>query len=218
MVMKEIKDEDRSEPVRVTCFVMPGEAAGIERAVLKLMSVLRERQRRHFIGENNVMRYHHGDSWHRPENNEGSDVKMHRFEAVWEIPYDALVENDLGLIRRSLSQICTSMDRQFATAVYDMVGEAAESVGNVVDAKATGSIAASFLEMLKKIELGVDRDGSVSMPQIHVHPDTWPKVLEDLQRQPPEFNEEVERVKAEKTADALAREEARKAKFKRREE
>jgi hypothetical protein len=101
--------------------------------------------------------------------------------------------------------------------MYEMVSDAAASVGNVVDAKATGSIAESFLEMLRKTEVGVDRDGTISMPQLHVHPDTWVKMEEELRSQPPEFGAEVERIQAEKAEAAFDREATRKGRYKQRE-
>jgi hypothetical protein len=185
--------------------------------MMKLLDSLRETQRRQFISEKNVMRYQHGGRWHHPANSDAADVRNHHFEAVWHIPYKNLVDNDLSLIRRSLNEMGTSMDEQFATAMYAMVRDAAASVGNVVDAKATGSIAESFLEMLRKVEVGVDRDGTISMPQLHVHPDTWVKMEEELRRQPPEFGAEVERIQAEKAAAAFEREAARKSRYKVRE-
>ena len=106
------------------------------------------------------------------------------------------------------------MSGQFARSIYSVVGAAAERVGNVVSNKETGSTAQSFLAMLKKIEFGVDRDGNVSLPQVHVGPDMAEKMINELQSQPPEFGEEVERVKAQRSEQALQKEAERKAKFK----
>lgn len=215
--MSDIEPQDGPEPHRIICFALPDEAKAIDRGMMKLMDTLRETQRRQFVSERNVMRYQHGGRWHHPANSTATDVRNHRFETVWHIPYKGLVDNDLSLIRRSLNEMGTSMDEQFAMAMYAMVGDAAASVGNVVDAKAMGSIADSFLEMLRKVEVGVDRDGTISMPQLHVHPDTWVKMEEELGRQPPEFGAEVERIQAEKAAIAFEREAERVGRFKQRE-
>lgn len=214
--MNDCGEDRETGPRRIVCFAMPDEAKAIDRGLMKLLASLRETQQRQFVSKNNVMRYQHGGCWHHPANSDATDVRSHRFETVWHIPYDGLVDNDLSLISRSLNEIGASMDEQFVKAMYAMVGDAAESVGNVVDAKEMGSIAESFLEMLRKVEIGVDRDGTVSMPQLHVHPDTWPKVQDELGRQPPEFSAEVERIQAEKAAAAFEREAMRKARFKKR--
>jgi hypothetical protein len=110
------------------------------------------------------------------------------------------------------------MQRQFIEMLYTTISASAEATGNVIDAKAAGSIAASFLEMLKKIELAVDRNGEVKMPEIHVAPALGRKMIAELEAQPPEFREQVERVKAEKMASAFEREKERKERFKRYEE
>ena len=107
------------------------------------------------------------------------------------------------------------MERQFAFNIYGLVNTAAEKTGNVVDARAAGSIAKSMLEILRKIELGVDRDGNVSMPQIHVGPEMFQRITKELENVPPELKAEIERVKAEKVQAALQGEADRKAQLKR---
>ena len=72
-----------------------------------------------------------------------------------------------------------------------------------------------MLEMFRKLELGVDRDGNVSMPQIHVGPELYARLPEEMSKVPPELSAEIERVKAEKIKEALDREAERKGKFKR---
>ena len=135
--------------------------------------------------------------------------------AEWTIPFKDIADNDLSLIARSILPLNEEIERQFARNMYGLVGAAAEKVGNVVDAKASGSIAASMLEMLRKIEFGVSRDGTVSMPQIHVGPDMAERIAKELKNVPPEIEAEFKEVKAKKVEDALDREAERKAKFKR---
>jgi len=99
--------------------------------------------------------------------------------------------------------------------LYQTVPEAVEEVGNVVDAKGKTTTGA-FLEMLRKIEFGVDRKGEVTRPEIHTHPDNAPKFLKALEDAGPEFGAEVERLMAEREAEALERERVRKTRFKKR--
>jgi hypothetical protein len=107
------------------------------------------------------------------------------------------------------------MKRQFSEMMYSTISDSCEISGNIVDAKKAGSIPASFIEMISKIELSVGRDGKVSMPEIHAGSEMAQKLFTELSSQPPEFSEEVEKIKAEKTAEAFKREEIRKQKFKR---
>jgi len=139
---------------------------------------------------------------------------MQTISAEWLIPNKDIAENDLSVIERCVMPVSESMQRQFAENMYNFVGAAAESVGNVVDAREQGSIAQGLMAMWRKIEFGVDRDGTVSMPQMHVGPQMYERILTDLHEQPPEFSIEVEEIKAEKIKAALAREAERKAKFK----
>jgi hypothetical protein len=67
--------------------------------------------------------------------------------------------------------------------------------------------------MLEKIELGVDKDGTVSMPQLHVSPEFGNRMMAALENTSQDYQDRVEALKARKTAEALARETERKAKF-----
>jgi hypothetical protein len=67
--------------------------------------------------------------------------------------------------------------------------------------------------MLEKIEFGVDRDGNVTLPQIHAAPNVVDEIHRVLTSQGPDFERRVERVKREKIKAALKKEESRKARF-----
>lgn len=179
------------------------------------MAKLQEKSRRTFVSEHNVLRMNHGSNWVHSARDPEPDTSMHTISAEWTIPFKDIAENDLGLIGRTILPISEEMEKQFAQNMYGVVGAAAQKVGNVVDAKTTGSFGHSMLEMFRKLELGVDRDGNVSMPQMHVGPDLYARLPEEMSKVPLEINAEIERVKAEKIQDALDREAERKAKFKR---
>ncbi len=181
------------------------------------MVKLQKKSRETFVSEHNVLRLNHGSNWVHSARNPESDNSMHTISSESTIPFKDIAENDLGLIGRTILSISEEMDKQFAQNMYGVVGEAAQKVGNVVDAKTAGSFGASMLEMFRKLELGVDRNGNVSMPQMHVGPDLYARLPEEMSKVPPEINAEIERVKAEKIQNALDREAERKAKFKRAE-
>jgi hypothetical protein len=199
--------------VRIPCFVNAEEIKAFDKSVIDLMVELRDVKTRTLVSEENVLVYNHGGGWHRPAASEASDIKMHKIESSWEIPWQSLLDNDLSLIAGTLTSVTEDIGRQFATNVYAMVGEIAESVGNVVDAREHPNLAEGFLEALKKVEFDIDRDGKVSLPAYHVSPDTGDKLVNELKSQPPEFSAEIERIKAVKTKAAFAREAKRKAKF-----
>jgi hypothetical protein len=177
--------------------------------------MLQERARATFVSAENVLRLNHGRHWVHAARDPEPDTSMHNISTEWLIPFNDIADNDLGLIARSLLPVSDDMARQFAQNMYGVVGAAAERVGNVVDAKAAGSIAGSLIEMMSKIELSVDRDGNVSMPQIHVGSEAYEKLVEAMQNIDPELEAEFERLKQEKSRQALDREADRRAKFRR---
>lgn len=210
-------DADTTSPEpdpRFRCFERPDEAAAVEMSVAKLLGKLQMQSQAMFVDEENILRMNHGAGWIHSAREEDPDTTMHHISAEWVIPFKDLADNDLGLIARSILPISEGMQRQFAENMYGVVGAAAEKVGNVVDARAAGSFPQSMLEMMKKIELGVDRDGNVSMPQTHVSAETFERMKSEFENVSPELEAEFERVKAEKVQAALHKEAERKARFK----
>lgn len=199
---------------RFRCFERPEEAAAVEKSIAKLLGKLQKQSQSLFVNEENILRMNHGARWVHSAREEDPDTTMHRISIEWVLPFKDLADNDLSLIARSILPISEDMQRQFAENMYGVVGAAAEKVGNVVDARAAGSFPQSMLEMLKKIELGVDRDGSISMPQTHVDAKTFERMKSEFENVSPELEAEFERVKADKIQAALDREAERKAKFK----
>ena len=204
----------RPDP-RFRCFERISDDRAFENSVVKLLGQLQSRSRQMFISEQNTLHMNHGGAWVNAASNPEPDTSMHTISAELMIPYKDIADNDLGLIARSILPLSEEMEKQFAFNMYGMVNTAAEKVGNVVDARAAGSIAESMLEILRKIELGVDRDGNVSMPQIHVGPEMFERITKELENVPPDLKAEIERVKAVKVEAALQGEADRKAKFKR---
>lgn len=204
---------EKADP-RVYCFEKCDEEAKFESSTMKLMAKLQEPSRKQFVSEENVFRMNHGVRWvHAARGPDDEHSTMHTLSAEWVIPFKDIADNDLSLIGRTILPIKEEMERQFSQNMYRTVGAVAEKVGNVVDAKAVGSFAQSMLEMFSKIEFGVDRDGNVSLPQLHVGPGTFERIKTEMQNIPPELDADIERMKALKIEEALAREVVRKAKF-----
>lgn len=215
--MKNINQQYQPNPddPRIYCFESPADDEAFEKSVSNLIAKLQEKSRLMFVSEQNMLRMNHGSNWVHSARNPGSDSSMHTISSEFLIPFKEIVENDLGLIGRTILPVSEDMDKQFAQNMYGVIGEAAQKVGNVVDAKTEGSFGAWILEVFRKLELGVDRDGNVSMPHLHVGSDLYGRLPDEMSKIPPEVNAEIERVKAAKIQDALAREAERKAKFKR---
>ena len=152
--------QERADP-RIFCFEHVGEEETFELSLMKLVSKMQEQSRETFVSEHNVLRMNHGGSWVHAARQPEPDTTLHTLSAEWVIPFKDVAENDLGLIARTILPMNEELEKQFAQNMYGVVGAAAESVGNVVDAQAAGSFSQSMIEMFSKIELGVDRDGNV---------------------------------------------------------
>lgn len=198
---------------RCFCFEQPNEEMVFNKSVSKLMALLQESSRAALVSPQNVYSFHHGKEWVHSASEPMPDTLFHSISAEFVIPFKDIADNDLNLIARAILPLCEDMSRQFTQNIYRVVGAAAESVGNVVDAKAAGSIEASFFEMMSKIEFGVDRDGKVRLPQIHVGREAYEKLRETMENMSPEAATKFEQLKAQKSEEALRREAERKARF-----
>ncbi len=105
------------------------------------------------------------------------------------------------------------MKRQFFEMLYGTLSETCDEHGQTVSVDPEKGFPAAFLEMLEKIEFSVDRQGNVSLPEMHVGAEMGAKLIAQLEAQPQEFKDQIELVKARKSSDALEREASRKAKF-----
>lgn len=102
---------------------------------------------------------------------------------------------------------------QFQASLYQTISQSTEKSGNTVVATPEHSLAESFLAAIEKIEFGIDENGEVSLPQIHMGREAFEKTLASLEAQGPEFTARLEQVKAEKSERARLRENERIAKF-----
>lgn len=127
-------------------------------------------------------------------------MQTHQHELT--IKFDDLIEHNLVAMKTALIEIVNTMHASIMTVFYSNVKETAESVGNTLSLKDTGSNAIAFLEVLKKIEFGIGKDGKPSLPQIHASPEMVDAFLSDLRSQGPEFEQEVEQIVREKVAAA----------------
>lgn len=166
-----------------------------------------------YMPPENTQRFRHGGAWSHPGAPDVIGSGMQTHSAVIETRFQDLIDNDLDAIGRSMRQLIESIRIQFVQMLYSTLAEACDQTGNTVDAKAEGSLENAFMAMMEKIQFVADKSGKVSLPEIHVAPETGARMMAALEAAPPEYIERLEAVKARKIADALAREVERKAKF-----
>lgn len=214
--MTDANVSEKADP-RCICFERRNDEKAFESSLMRLVGAMQKQSRQMFVSEHNVLRMNHGGNWVHAAREPEPDTTMLTISAEWVIPFKDIADNDLSLISRTVLPINEEMGKQFAQNMYGVVGAAAERVGNVVNGQAADSILISMVEMFKKIEFGVDRDGKISMPQMHVGPEMYERIARELQNVPAEIEAEIEKIKAVKVQAALVREEERKSKFKRAE-
>ncbi len=194
-------------------FPCDADAALFNSALLRAFVEIQKRTAAQYLPPENTQRFRHGGTWIYPGNPEALGGQLQTHSASLETRLDDIVNNDLSVIERSVNHIGEAMHQQFAQMLYTTVGEACDQSGNTIDAQAEGSLEGAFMAMLEKIELAVDKDGTVSMPQLHVSPELGDRMMAALENTSQDYKDRVEELKARKTVEALAREAERKAKF-----
>lgn len=179
------------------------------------LRALVEDQRGGMIPKENTETFYHGRSFVYQQ----TDLTSHEggFEqrsAGGELELESIITGDLQALPNFMEILATNFTRQMTQLLLQRAGEAAESVGNTVDAKQHRSIADAYLEMFRKVEFGVDKEGNVSRPELVLHPDTARRLQEELSKQGPEFRQAIQMLTDQKVADALRRERERLSKFK----
>lgn len=195
-----------------TFFEMRREAQGFDQSLAEIIRSVRRGGVEDMVSEQNVQRFTHGRRWNHRSNPHTVDGEMQTLSAEGSTPFAGIVEGDLTLIPRMINSIAAQMTAAQMRMLYDTLSKSCDENGQTVSAAELGN-AAAFLAMLRKIEFGVDRDGNVSMPQIHAAPGTAKAMMAELEAQPPEFQAEVEWIKAEKSKEALERERLRLSRF-----
>lgn len=169
------------------------------------------------IPERNVLKFFHGDAFETPiVEGYGGQGRFQKSQVPFTVARTALVDNDFSELLRHLEIVAEAFASQQGKRFYEVAAESAESVGNVVDASSGIPIAEAYLALLEKPEYGVDENGQVTRPSLHMHPDVMARIRPVLEAQGPEFHATIDEIVKRKSAEALARELARKSKFRTR--
>lgn len=173
-----------------------------------------EEVRSSFIPRENTLSFSHGHGWRsQPTKHGDSEGDFQEHSVELSLPFEDIRQNRLDAMARFHSELIDAMQRSFMINLYGTVTKAVEKTGNTVSATDHASLAATFLDAMKRIEFGVGRDGEISMPEFHGSKEMHEKFLASLDAQGAEFVDELNHVKATKTAEAFAREEERVSKF-----
>ena len=188
---------------------------GFDMAINNTIQRVVEKRRDDAMPSENVAHYVHGRKWLQVadfEAGEEGEFEEHSHEEI--IDTKSIISHDLSCLYTFITNVCNAVHSEFMQYLFKKVHETTEKTGNVVKASDCGSQAEAFLEMLRSIEFGVDRQGNISRPEIHLAPQAFESFVASLERQDEEFHQLVEKLTEEKEHSALTRETKRKARFK----
>lgn len=167
-----------------------------------------------FISASNIQSFNHGIQWQSHNSSNPDDVStMQNVRNEISIEKSDLVRYNIAALEATISGLTGSMASSFAREMYATVEKTCEVNGQTVDGKGK-SFGENFLEILEKIEFGVDREGKPVTPAIHIHPDGYKALKEDPTMNDPDIKRRVEELTERKQREAIERERLRLAKYK----
>lgn len=186
-----------------------------EEEFARAIRALCEAERSKVIPPENVAHYSHGHQW-LELSSQGAMVQSEFQEHSHEhgLKLEDIRAHRTSVIPRHVVAVVQAMTRQMMESMFAKIGEGAQAVGNVVDAKEFASPALAFLESLKRVEFGVDREGNPSRPQMHLGSKAFEALQRDAAKYGKEFQDKVDEITKQKELDAVARNMARLARFK----
>ena len=118
-----------------------------------------------------------------------NQITYEKISAKFSMTRDEMRNGSFQTIVSKFDDIAETFAEAQSQILFATVSEAAESVGNVVDAKGKLTKEA-FLELVGKVEWGFDQEtGEPRHPTLDVHPETLEKTRDDMEKwqQDPHF-------------------------------
>lgn len=184
----------------------------------ELMEVIRrllDAERAKYINPKNALSYTHGGRWLEDKGPDAvgeSSFEQHGHELSLHLK--DVVDHKLEVLPEYVAEIVSTFTKDFVRSLFSKIEEVTDRTGNVVDQKKHPTQALAIVEMLEKIQFGVDRDGKVSRPTIHLGKEGLAKLRASLEAGGSELTERIDAITARKESEAIEREQARKKRFK----
>lgn len=183
-------------------------------ALLKLAQASHKQQISQYVSKENMHHLHHGKGWLTVREDETEESTLGEVGVDLEIDYISILNNDIQRLFEFVSNFVEGFTSQAVKNMFETISDTCEKSGNVVKQSDHISKAETFLAMLKTIEFTVNENGQVVLPQVYIGPDGAKALMDELNAQGEEFNNEVERIKKEKSAAAIEKEKTRLSKYK----
>lgn len=189
--------------------------SAVQSSMTKLLAEKQRALTESIMSPHNTLHYSHGMKWKHPANPDDEDGTMESHSAEISLPFVRIIDGDISLLLESIDGMSEEFHRQLMQSMYSLISRTCDKTGNVVKAS-QNSFPEAFEEMLEKIEFSVDRNGDVSLPQLHTGDAKG--MTQALQAQPPEYHERIQRLIDRKSAEAREQEALRRAKFREKRE
>ncbi len=140
-----------------------------------------------------------------------SPIEYKEVTAGFSLTRDEMRQPDFQLVLSKFAAMAETFAEGQSRILFDTVSEAAESVGNVVDAK--GKLTKeTFLELMRKMQGDFNpQTGEPQRPTMVLHPDTLAKITADLEswETDPEFMAALSAIEQQQRLDWRDRESSR---------
>jgi hypothetical protein len=171
-----------------------------------------------YVAKSNIQFFNHGLRWQSHNSSAPDEVSsLKKFSHETSFPIDDIMSYRLDLISEKVEELSQNMAITFARELFQTVSSSCEKSGNIVEGHQR-TPAQSFLEVLERVEFGVNRDGEPVLPSLHLGPEAFNAFKNDPIMQNPEFQRRVQEIKTAKIEAARLREAERLSKFKKVEE
>lgn len=184
----------------------------INRFVQKKLQQTNESKIESLMPRENLVIYEHGVKVGYKDSDQKereTELKSHGAKGV--LPFEKIITSDDSLMADFIESMSEQMASAVSKTIFETMGDVTRESGNVVDGKGRPISHELLIEAFSKIELGVDENGEISMPQMVLSPQIAAKA-EAIQKTP-EYQKEFKKIYNEKAQNALKDEEKRLAKF-----
>ena len=165
-----------------------------------------------YVDNRNVHRFSHGTAWQSHNSyapDRVSNLQTQSYDSY--LRFEDLATGRLEVITETKAALVSSMFEGFSRSFFQTISQICEENDRVIPN--SKSRAEQLVAAIESVEFSVDREGTVHLPQIMLGTQAMKDFEADSSLRTPELEARMQVIKTLKTAQALEREAARKAKF-----
>lgn len=163
------------------------------------------------IPPENTFSLPHGTTWSQGDPRTERELVAYSHEKP--APIERIATGDLSVLVDLLREMAESLMRDFMRHIYEDALKATPDQGFSSFEFVPGRFAESFLEAVRRTRVRINDDGTVSQPELHLHPSIASRVVEELRAQPASFTRKFTDLQALKRREAVRQELARLSRF-----